>query len=394
MAQALRRHLPHAYHELYAELHGVVEDHPVELKRAGPQLEHVPKHRHSLSVARHLRERIERRDHRVWVRVVRVVHESRAPLLHLAPAFARKAEPLERRGTSAALRPEALREREGEARVRHVVVPWENPLERLRHPLLARIDLHEFAARYGAKDVEPRVLLRDDAEVLRAPEDDALLPRYPVLVSEKLDVRGADVRYERRVGFGDVAEVRDLARMVRAHLEDEEVRVLRTVQYRHRKPDVVVEVALSRVDLPHCREERLHELLRRGLPRRSRHRDDLGLQRAAVFARDAVELGVSVDYPRRALLQRLRDVVVSVAPLALERHEEHPRLHLPRVEGRAREKRRGEVKQSVVCRVFHGCTVLCCVATGSRRRGAPRVGCRSRIRRCGKRRRADATRSA
>ena len=150
-------------------------------------------------------------------------------------------------------------------------------------------------------------------------------------------MRGADVCNERAVGFCDVAEVGYLAGVVRAHFENEEVGVFRAVEDGDWKPDVVVKVPVSRVDLAHGREERLDEFLRRGLAGRTRDGDDLSLERTAVLPRHAVELVIAVDNPRRALLERLRNVVMTIGLLALQRDKEHTRLHLARVKRRPAE---------------------------------------------------------
>ena len=151
-------------------------------------------------------------------------------------------------------------------------------------------------------------------------------------------MRGADVCDERAVWFRDVAEVGYLAGVVRAHFENEEVGVFRAVEDGDRKPDVVVEVPIGRVDLAHGREERLDEFLRRGLAGRTRDGDDLGLERAAVLPRHAVEIVIAVDDSGRTLLKRLRNVVVTICLLALQRDKEHPRLHLARIKRRPGEQ--------------------------------------------------------
>ena len=129
-------------------------------------------------------------------------------------------------------------------------------------------------------------------------------------------MRGADVCNERAVGFCDVAEVGYLSGVIRTHFENEEVGVFRAVQDGDRKPDVVVEVPVSRMDFADGREERLYELLRGGLAGRACDGDDLGLERAAVLPRHAVELVIAVDNPRRALLKRLWDVVMTIRLVA------------------------------------------------------------------------------
>ena len=209
-----------------------------------------------------------------------------------------------------------LGESEREAGVGEVVVAREDAFKRLCEPLLAWIRLDKFAAAHFAQDVEAHVLLRNDAEFLRAFKNDALLARDSILVAEELDMRGADVCNERAVGLGDVAEVGYFAGVVRAHFENEEVGVFRAVENGDREADVVVEVPVSRVDFADGREERLYELLRGGLAGRACDGDDLGLERAAIFPRHAVELVIAVDNPRRTLLERLRNVVVTIRLVA------------------------------------------------------------------------------
>ena len=106
---------------------------------------------------------------------------------------------------------------------------------------------------------------------------------------------GADVCNERAVWFCDVAEVGYLAGVVRAHFENEEIGVFRTVEDGDWKSDVVVEVPIGRVDFANGREERLYEFLRSCLAGRTSNGDDLGLERTAIFPRHAVELVISID---------------------------------------------------------------------------------------------------
>ena len=214
------------------------------------------------------------------------------------------------------------------------MVARKDAFKRFRYPLLAGICLNELAMTHFAQDAKAHILLGDDAEFLRAFKNDAFLARDSVLVTEELDMRGADVCNERAVGFCDVAEVGYLAGVVRAHFENEEVGVFRAVEDGDWKPDVVVEVPVSRMDFADGREERLYELLRGGLAGRACDGDDLGLERAAIFPRHAVEFVIAVDNPRRALLERLRNVVVTICLLALQRDKEHPRLHLARIKRR------------------------------------------------------------
>ena len=129
------------------------------------------------------------------------------------------------------------------------------------------------------------------------------------------------------------------ARVVRAHFEDEEIGVFRAVEDGDWKSDVVVEVSISRVDFADGREERLDELLRGGLAGGAGNSDDLGLERAAILPRHAIELVISVDDPRRALLKRLRNIVVAIRLVAFERDKEHPWLHHARVKRRPAEHR-------------------------------------------------------
>ena len=86
-------------------------------------------------------------------------------------------------------------------------------------------------------------------------------------------------------------------------------------------------------------EERGHELLRGRLARAAGDADHLRAQRMAVLGGDARELLASIDDPRRAGRAGLRDEVVAVHALALHRDEQHARLHLPRIERRAVERR-------------------------------------------------------
>ena len=135
-------------------------------------------------------------------------------------------------------------------------------------------------------------------------------------------------------------EVADLARMVRPHLYDEHVGIGRAVEDRERQAEVVVEVAGGGVDLEAARaEERRDEFLRRRLAGGPRHADHGRLERAAVGARDARKLLAPVDDPHRALRARLVDEGVPVDLLALDRDEQHPRLHKPGIKRRPRKRR-------------------------------------------------------
>jgi len=64
---------------------------------------------------------------------------------------------------------------------------------------------------------------------------------------------------------GDLSEHGDLARLVRAHLEDDHVGLLGDRQERQRHPDPVVEVAAGRVHSPRRAERRSGEILGGGL---------------------------------------------------------------------------------------------------------------------------------
>ena len=159
-----------------------------------------------------------------------------------------------------------------------------------------------------------------------------LLVGYPVLRLEELYVRRADGADQSHVRPSDVHKVRDLARMVCAHLHDKEVGVRRTVEDGERQAEVVVEVARSRVHLESARpQEGRRQLLHRRLSCAASDSNDCGLQRPAVLARSRRQLFLAVYDSGRAGGFRLRNEIVPVHVLAIDGDEQHARLNLSRV---------------------------------------------------------------
>ena len=222
--------------------------------------------------------------------------------------------------------------------------------KRTGHPFLIRLDFDKLYGTHRTQLLKPHVLRRDHAKrrhlrIVRRGERGEHLPllvRNAILRTEELEMGRADIRYQRAVWLGYGAKRRYLAGMVCAHLDNEKFSIGRTVQDRNRKAKVVVVVAFRRIRPAGAREESLEKLLRGGLARRAcqRHYDRIRPERAPVFPRKALQLVQRVrpaDDFGRTLLQRLRNEIIAVCALALQRDIEHSRLDQPGIERRALE---------------------------------------------------------
>ena len=321
------------------------------MERGAPvaKLEHVAED--GEAAARHGEggERFEGRDHGGGVRVVGVVDVGDAAARDDAPAPAGQREVRERGAARRLRHAEARGTGGGKEGVRDVVRAGQAEAEGVREARgggVGERDGDERHAAEGGEAVVARVLAGEDGEggmrggAGEVGEERPLLVGDAVLRAEELDVRRADRGDDPDVRLGDADEVADLARMVRPHLHDEDVGVGRAVEDRERQAEVVVEVAGGGVDLEAARaEERRDEFLRRRLTGGPRHADYGRLERAAVGARDARKLLAPVDDPHRALRARLVDEGVPVDLLALDRDEQHPRLHKPGIKRRPRKRR-------------------------------------------------------
>ena len=160
----------------------------------------------------------------------------------------------------------------------------------------------------------------------------ALLTCDSLLGLEEFEMRSADVRQHADVRLGDVTQGGDFTRMIRTHLDDQKLGVIRTVENRQRQPDVVVEVPFRRVGLSGLGEKSLQQLLRRRLARRTGDADDRRLERMPIVAGTALQLVQPVDDIRRTGGQGLGDEGVSVRLLALQGDKPHAGANLTGIE--------------------------------------------------------------
>ena len=139
-----------------------------------------------------------------------------------------------------------------------------------------------------------------------------------------LDMRRTKRDEKPYVRLGYVAERGNFAGVARAHLENEELLVCRTVQDRHRQPDMVVVVALGAIAM----KESLQELLRSRLARRPGNSTDLRLEAPAVFAGLGLKRLKPLYDLRSAGGKRGRNEVAAVDSLSLEGDKAHAWLYL------------------------------------------------------------------
>ena len=333
----------------------------VELRRALAQLEHVAQHSDAPPVARHSRKRLQGGDHGRGIRVVGIVDERDAVALDDMPPPSRQREVGQSLKACVQRHAEPARASVCDQRVEDIVPPGQAHLQRLAQRRRFGIgERHRLDGRgaHPHEAVVAVVLARQHGKAVRRQtrQQCALFVGDAVLRTEKLDVRCADGGDEADVRRGDVGEVGDLARMVRAHLDDEEVGVGRTVQHRQRQAEIVVEIAGRGVGLEASgAQKRRRQLLDGGLAGRARNAHDLRLQGLAIGPGEIAEAQARIGdahqagfvHPRRAgpILahqrtgraggQRLFHERMAVGPLALERHIQHARPDLPGVECRA-----------------------------------------------------------
>ena len=153
--------------------------------------------------------------------------------------------------------------------------------------------------------------------------------------AEILDVRRADVRDDRVVRLGDRAQIRNLARVVRTKLGDEQLRILRRIQNGHGEANIVIVVPCALEELKVSSQNARNHFLRRCLADAAGDADDLEGKHLAVvprdlaigpqrvFDHDARKLPAFLAHERRngALSLGGGDIIVSVDPLAAKRQE-------------------------------------------------------------------------
>ncbi len=326
-------------------------------------------------------QHVDCRAHRVGIGVVGVVDEGHVAALALHAPHLRAAlhgrEALETASDRLQRTAGGQRTRRGGQRVLHVVqagrlqAGGDRPRRRVNHqrpavggPRRLGHDVGLPLQREGERGSRAghllpqrreRVVGREHRDTERPQRLDhrAVLARYRLHARHELLVLALRVVDQADGGRGDGGELGDLADMVHAELDDAgEVPglvVLAQAQQRQRHADVVVQVAFGRegrIGLPGAQDRRDH-LRDRGLAVAAGHRDQRKVAAPSPSRRQLAEGAPRVGHLQagqagfgqpvfghacnRAGLFRLREEIVRVEPLALQRDEEVARPQAARV---------------------------------------------------------------
>ena len=340
-----------------------------------PDLEHVAQHHDLPPRSLDRPQRPDRRQHRVRVRVVRVVDDlhtaDRAPL----QSHRRRLDPGQPRARAFHIDTEPPRHRQRPRRIDRVVpaqhrqLERSDPVDRERHPRRAAPharDAKVHALALPERDQRPRAVrvrqqLRhvavDDRRTARAdvPQQRSLLPHHTRDRSEPLQVRPRDRRNDRNVRPNDPRQPLDLARVVRPELAHEVVVARARVEQRQRDAQRVVETLerrrpakrrpQRRVDHPRrCRlavraRDRDHARAHECVPVRPGQRDqrvgNIFDHQHAASIRQLRRVNVALDHRNpRPRVRRLPHVPMPVRPLAAHGEENLPGRGRARVDRR------------------------------------------------------------
>ena len=355
----------------------------VELGAVLADLAHVAEHQRGGRRAGG--EHVDRRAHRIGVRVVAVVDHRGAAcgFLDLQPARVRtkRAQALrdgfrfdadsKRAGCSGKRVAHVVQAGDRERRVGRAGRRAEADLARQpiepvaagdRAAAQAEVEL-AACARAAAEKVSVRVVRIDhrDAFVAQSVVDRGVLGRDVLDRAHELEVLALRVVDQRHRRARDLGEVRDLAPVVHAELDRAPAVRMAQAEQRERQPDVVVQVAargqhgfFTRM-LP---EDRRQHLLDRGLAVRAGDGNERRREARAPVAREIAEAAarvvdhqcrqrvlaaiLAVDHRRRGLRRRhCLQKIVAVEALAAQRDEEIARLDRAAVGRHAGEQRVG-----------------------------------------------------
>ena len=162
-----------------------------------------------------------------------------------------------------------------------------------------------------------------------------LLFQNALAAAEIFNVRRSDVRNDRIVRLGNRAQIRNLARVVRAELGHQKLCILRRIQNGHGKANIVIVVPCALEELKVSSQNARNHFLRRCLADAAGDADDLegkhlavvprdlAVRAQRVFDHDARKLPAFLAHERRngALSLGGGDIIVSVDPLAVKRQE-------------------------------------------------------------------------